>query len=101
MSLSSIGSTIYQTIRPAPANTISSDEVAVTARAILEEAFATTGNKALAEDDEIENLQVYSKDISRRILDSMYARANAREGVTQLILHDDPVISFSLKRGAT
>ncbi|KAM7260699.1 hypothetical protein ACFE04_011372 [Oxalis oulophora] len=80
------------------------NDVAVTARAIEEEAFATTGNKALAEDDEIENLQVYSKDINRRILDSMYARANAREEVIWNSTHTarrPRHIFHSLKRGAT
>ncbi|KAM7280109.1 hypothetical protein ACFE04_007243 [Oxalis oulophora] len=59
--------------------TISADEAAVTARSIEEEAFAAAGSKASAEDDGIETLQVYSRDISKRMLDSMHARANAPE----------------------
>lgn len=45
------------------------------ARQIEEEAFAAAGGSASAEDDGIEILQAYSKEISKRMLDTVKSRS--------------------------
>ncbi|CAL0319045.1 unnamed protein product [Lupinus luteus] len=54
--------------------TLSSDESSAAARQIEDEAFATAS--ASSEEDGIEILQVYSKEISKRMLDIVKAKAN-------------------------
>ncbi|OIV96376.1 hypothetical protein TanjilG_09803 [Lupinus angustifolius] len=54
--------------------TLSSDESAAAARQIEDEAFTTAS--AASEEDGIEILQVYSKEISKRMLDIVKAKAN-------------------------
>ncbi|XP_056167994.1 MFP1 attachment factor 1-like [Syzygium oleosum] len=56
--------------------TVPQDEAASAARAIEEEAFNAAGGAAAADDDGIEVLQIYSKEISKRMLDSVKARAS-------------------------
>ncbi|XP_062158589.1 MFP1 attachment factor 1-like [Alnus glutinosa] len=56
--------------------TLPQDEASVAARLIEEEAFAAAaGGSFSAEDDGIEILQVYSREISRRMLDTVKNRA--------------------------
>ena len=57
--------------------TLPSDEASSAARLIEEEAFSTAAASASAEDDGIEILQVYSREISRRMLDTVKARASS------------------------
>ncbi|XP_028772599.1 MFP1 attachment factor 1-like [Neltuma alba] len=53
------------------------DEASSVARQIEEEAFTAAGGSASAEDDGIEILQVYSKEISKRMLDTVKARSTS------------------------
>ncbi|KAH7567477.1 hypothetical protein JRO89_XS07G0079600 [Xanthoceras sorbifolium] len=53
------------------------DEASSAARTIEEEAFSVADAASSAEDDGIEILQVYSKDISKRMLDAVKSRANS------------------------
>ncbi|XP_061343284.1 MFP1 attachment factor 1-like [Gastrolobium bilobum] len=57
--------------------TVSPDEASAAARQIEDEAFAAAGVSASAGDDGIEILQVYSTEISKRMLDTVKARAPA------------------------
>lgn len=57
--------------------TVPQDEAASAARSIEEEAFNAAGGAAAADDDGIEVLQIYSKEISKRMLDSVKTRAVA------------------------
>lgn len=57
------------------ANNFSADEASAAARQIEDEAFAAAGGSTAADTDGIEILQVYSKEISKRMLDSVKARA--------------------------
>ncbi|KAL6957827.1 RNA polymerase III-inhibiting protein maf1 [Sarracenia purpurea var. burkii] len=59
------------------------DEAAATAARLEDEAFATAGASASADDDGIEILQVYSKEISKRMLETVKSRSakiSAQEG---------------------
>ncbi|KAL1345027.1 hypothetical protein HN51_018818 [Arachis hypogaea] len=56
--------------------TMTPDEASAAARQIEDEAFAAAGGSAASDDDGIEILQVYSKEISKRMLDTVKARAN-------------------------
>lgn len=51
------------------------DEASEAAKRIEEEAFAAAGASASSDDDGIEILQVYSKEISRRMLDTVKSRS--------------------------
>ncbi|KAE9600008.1 hypothetical protein Lal_00045646 [Lupinus albus] len=55
--------------------TLSSDEASTTAHQIEEEAFLVAGASASADEDGIEILQAYSKEISKRMIDIVKARA--------------------------
>ncbi|XP_022131922.1 MFP1 attachment factor 1-like [Momordica charantia] len=55
--------------------TIPPDEAAAAARLIEEEAYLAAGVSPATEDDGIEILQVYSKEISRRMLETVKGRA--------------------------
>lgn len=55
--------------------TLPQDEASVAARLIEDEAFAAADGSVSAEDDGIEILQVYSREISRRMLDTVKNRA--------------------------
>ncbi|XP_057502583.1 MFP1 attachment factor 1-like [Actinidia eriantha] len=55
--------------------TLPAGEASTTARRIEEEAFAATSASATADDDGIEILQVYSKDISKRMLEAVKSRS--------------------------
>ncbi|PON48887.1 WPP domain containing protein [Parasponia andersonii] len=55
--------------------TIPEDEASANARLIEEEAYSAAVGSAAAEDDGIQVLQVYSKEISKRMLDVVKARA--------------------------
>ncbi|KAL4649541.1 hypothetical protein ACB092_01G020600 [Castanea dentata] len=57
--------------------TLPSDEASSAARLIEEEAFSAAADSASAEDDGIEILQVYSREISRRMLDTVKTRASS------------------------
>nr|XP_023929527.1 MFP1 attachment factor 1-like [Quercus suber]POE89361.1 mfp1 attachment factor 1 [Quercus suber] len=57
--------------------TLPSDEASSAARLIEEEAFSAAAASASAEDDGIEILQVYSREISRRMLDTVKTRASS------------------------
>ncbi|KAK4274646.1 hypothetical protein QN277_017840 [Acacia crassicarpa] len=61
--------------------TMHSDEASSVARQIEEEAFAAAGGSASAEDDGIEILQAYSKEISKRMLDTVKARSTSASTV--------------------
>ncbi|KAI4389879.1 hypothetical protein MLD38_002053 [Melastoma candidum] len=62
--------------------TLSQDEASEAARAIEEEAFNAAGGASTAapDDDGLQILQIYSKEISKRMLDSVKARSAASEG---------------------
>lgn len=55
--------------------TMSPDDASVAARQIEDEAFSAAGNSSSADDDGIQILQVYSKEISKRMLDTVKDRA--------------------------
>ncbi|XVF64131.1 hypothetical protein PTKIN_Ptkin09bG0142900 [Pterospermum kingtungense] len=57
--------------------TMPEDEASATAKSIEEEAFLVAGESFSPEDDGIETLQLYSKEISKRMLDTVKARAAA------------------------
>lgn len=86
LSTPSVLSKRYGTMHP--------DEASSVARLIEEEAFTAAGGSASAEDDGIEILQVYSKEISKRMLDTVKARATAASpvdnGATQTPTSDVP-----------
>ncbi|KAK3019695.1 hypothetical protein RJ639_003929 [Escallonia herrerae] len=56
---------------------VPADEAAAVARRVEEEAFGVAAGLASTEDDGIEILQVYSKEISRRMLDAVKSRSAA------------------------
>ncbi|CAN4092641.1 unnamed protein product [Withania somnifera] len=55
--------------------TLPQDEASDTARRIEEEAFAAAGSMTTSNDDGIEILQVYSKEISKRMIDTVKSRS--------------------------
>ncbi|XP_073135138.1 MFP1 attachment factor 1-like [Henckelia pumila] len=55
--------------------TLSPDEAVDVAKRIEEEAFESVGATAASDDDGIEILQVYSKEISKRMLETVKARS--------------------------
>ncbi|KAL3371873.1 hypothetical protein AABB24_008421 [Solanum stoloniferum] len=55
--------------------TLPQDEASETARLIEEEAFVAAGSTATDADDGIEILQVYSKEISKRMIDTVKSRS--------------------------
>ena len=55
--------------------TIPHDEASDIAKLIEEEAFTAAGSTAIGDDDGIEILQVYSKEISKRMLDAVKSRS--------------------------
>ncbi|XP_073033181.1 MFP1 attachment factor 1-like [Primulina eburnea] len=55
------------------------DEAVDVAKRIEEEAFETVGAEATADNDGIEILQVYSKEISKRMLETVKARSGESE----------------------
>ncbi|XP_050280475.1 MFP1 attachment factor 1-like [Quercus robur] len=57
--------------------TLPSNEASSVARLIETEAFSTAAASASAEDDDIEILQVYSRKISRKMLDTVKTRASS------------------------
>lgn len=61
--------------------TLSSDEASAAARQIEEEAFAAAGASASTDEDGIEILQTYSKEISKRMLDTVKSKAPAASAV--------------------
>lgn len=62
--------------------TLPADEAATAARAIEEEAFGVASAASSEEDDGIEILSLYSKEISKRMLESIKARAAAAPSPT-------------------
>lgn len=61
--------------------TLSSDEASAAARQIEEEAFAAAGASASADEDGIEILQTYSKEISKRMLDTVKSKVPSASAV--------------------
>ncbi|CAM8935975.1 unnamed protein product [Rhodiola kirilowii] len=57
--------------------TVPAEEAAVTARQVEEESFAVAGGDKAVDDDGIEVLQVYSKEISKRMLEVLKARGSS------------------------
>ncbi|XP_020213245.1 MFP1 attachment factor 1 [Cajanus cajan] len=57
--------------------TMAPDEASAAARQIEEEAFAVAGGSTASDNDGIEILQVYSKEISKRMLDTVKAKSTA------------------------
>ncbi|KAL2346449.1 hypothetical protein Fmac_000449 [Flemingia macrophylla] len=57
--------------------TLPPDEASAAARQIEEEAFAVAGGCSASDSDGIEILQVYSKEISKRMLDTVKAKSTA------------------------
>ncbi|KAL1534194.1 RNA polymerase III-inhibiting protein maf1 [Salvia divinorum] len=55
--------------------TVSREEAVEAAKLIEQEAFEVAGNAVSADDDGIEILQVYSKEISKRMLETVKARS--------------------------
>ncbi|GAA0139995.1 hypothetical protein LIER_01426 [Lithospermum erythrorhizon] len=65
--------------------TVPKDEAAGLANKIEGEAFVTAGESGgKAEDDGIETLQVYSKEISKRMLDAVKSRSETNASVKDL-----------------
>lgn len=62
--------------------TVPTDEASVAARQIEDEAFSAAGGSAASDGDGIEILQVYSKEISKRMLDTVKARTTAGAAAT-------------------
>lgn len=62
--------------------TLPQDEASAAARLIEEEAFASAASSAASEDDGIQILQVYSKEISKRMLDAVKARNASASAVS-------------------
>ncbi|EEF52328.1 MFP1 attachment factor 1 [Ricinus communis] len=62
--------------------TISHDEAESAARRIEDEAFGVANTATSAEDDGLEILQLYSKEISRRMLDTVKARSRLDSAVS-------------------
>ncbi|KAI4316656.1 hypothetical protein L6164_024614 [Bauhinia variegata] len=60
---------------------MSTDDASAAARQIEDEAFNAAAGSAASDDDGIEILQVYSKEISKRMLDTVKARANSASAV--------------------
>ncbi|XP_030942675.1 MFP1 attachment factor 1-like [Quercus lobata] len=58
-------------------STLLSDEASFAARLIEMKAFSTTAASASVEDDGIEIIQVYSHEISRKMLDTVKTRASS------------------------
>ncbi|XP_073275056.1 MFP1 attachment factor 1-like [Primulina huaijiensis] len=69
--------------------TLSRDEAVDVAKRIEEEAFESVGETAPTDDDGIEILQVYSKDISKRMLETVKARSG-ESGATAAQPADEP-----------
>ncbi|KAH6785099.1 hypothetical protein C2S51_037554 [Perilla frutescens var. frutescens] len=59
--------------------TVSRDEAVEAAKLIEQEAFEVAGKAASTDDDGIEILQVYSKEISKRMLETVKARSGEAE----------------------
>jgi len=57
--------------------TMSPDEASASARQIEDEAFSVAASSAASDNDGIEILQVYSKEISKRMLDTVKAKSTA------------------------
>ncbi|KAK7352453.1 hypothetical protein VNO80_17875 [Phaseolus coccineus] len=57
--------------------TMPPDEASAAARQIEDEAFAVAGGSSTSDSDGIEILQVYSKEISKRMLDTVKSKATA------------------------
>uniref|UniRef100_A0A7N0SXG7 WPP domain-containing protein n=1 Tax=Kalanchoe fedtschenkoi TaxID=63787 RepID=A0A7N0SXG7_KALFE len=57
--------------------TLPAEEAAVMARQVEEESFTVAGGDKAVDDDGIEVLQVYSKEISKRMLEVLKARASS------------------------
>ncbi|KAH7523688.1 MFP1 attachment factor 1 [Ziziphus jujuba] len=64
--------------------TMPKEEASVAARRIEEDAFATAGSSAAADDDGIQILQVYSKEISKRMLEAVKARNSSASAVADV-----------------
>ncbi|KAK4796543.1 hypothetical protein SAY86_028869 [Trapa natans] len=62
--------------------TVPADESASTARLIEDEAFAAANGGAAADDDGIEILQIYSKEVSKRMLDFVKSRPSSSAAPT-------------------
>lgn len=60
-------------------------EASAAARLIEEEAFATAGGSDAADDDGIQILQVYSKEISKRMLDAVKTRNSSASAVADVV----------------
>ena len=57
--------------------TMPADEASATARLVEEEAYAAAGGSPNADDEGIEILQVYSREISKRMLEAVKTRAGS------------------------
>ncbi|KAJ4701685.1 MFP1 attachment factor 1-like [Melia azedarach] len=67
------------------------DEADSAARVIEKEAFSVADAAASAEDDGIEVLQVYSKEISKRMLESVKSRASAAGSASATAVDDNDI----------
>lgn len=65
--------------------TLPEAEAAATAKVIEEEAFAAAGGTAGSDDDGIEVLQAYSKEISKRMLETVKGRAGGEGHVEETV----------------
>lgn len=63
--------------------TMSAEEAAEAAKVVEEEAFQVAGATATTEGDGIEILQTYSREISKRMLDTMKAKSGAQKPDTE------------------
>ncbi|KAI3460186.1 hypothetical protein Pfo_016849 [Paulownia fortunei] len=71
--------------------TVSREEAVDAAKLIEEEAFEVAGKAATTDDDGIEILQVYSKEISKRMLDKVKARSGeSADAPATTPMNDEP-----------
>ncbi|KAL2498192.1 WPP domain-containing protein 1 [Abeliophyllum distichum] len=70
--------------------TVPREEAADAATRIEEEAFLAAGATATTDDDGIEILQVYSKEISKRMLETVKARSDEPEPETETETETEP-----------
>ncbi|XP_004499018.1 MFP1 attachment factor 1-like [Cicer arietinum] len=80
--------------------TLSADEASTAAHQIEEEAFSAAGTSSFSSDDNIWILQVYSKEISKRMIDTVKSRGsladtNASSDVDPSLAEDAVAVSDS------
>ncbi|EYU43010.1 hypothetical protein ABFS82_14G259300 [Erythranthe guttata] len=82
--------------------TVSREEAVDAAKAIEEEAFLEAGKAATTDEEGIEILQVYSKEISKRMLDTVKARSGETAAAPATpAVNDEPIKPEEEDAGST